>query len=133
MSTNRQGRPSGFVALLSAVIISAALLVLAISGNLAGFYHRFNVLDREEKAESFALAEACASVALLQLGENPDWAGNATSTVGSDECYIGPVSHSGTEALFETRGVYHHAYTTLQITFDTQTLSVVAWKEVPIF
>ena len=122
----------GFIALMSAIIISAALMVAALGGSLVGFYQRDTVLDAELKEHSAALADACANEALLQLASNPNWPGTITLPVGDDACAVGPVSLSAGQALFQARGVYRHSYTNLQITFDTQNLIVISWQEVPV-
>lgn len=65
-------RHRGFIALMSAVIISAVLLLVVISVGLTGFFSRSNVLDSELKSRSRAVAEACLEQALLLITNDPD-------------------------------------------------------------
>lgn len=120
----------GFIALMSAIIISAVLLVLAVTGSLTGYYSRTNALDSEYKEKSLALAEACASQALIELVRDSAYAGDSTTTVATGElCYIGTVSGT-TQKTFRTRGIYQNAYTNLEVGVSAQNLAIVAYREV---
>ena len=124
-------QPQGFIALMSAIIISAILLVAIISGSLTQFYSRFNVLDQEFKERSSSLADACAQSLLLQLTYSTSYNGG-TITVGSDTCTIlAPVNPLGNPRTFPIQAVYHNTYTDLLVTVDVSTLVVSSWNEVP--
>ena len=118
----------GFIALISAIIISAILLLVATTGSLSGFYSRFNILDAELKERSVALAEACADHALLRLANDITYTGNETVVVGAQSCTIGTVSGSS-QKTFKTQGIFKNFYTNLQITVDVTTLAVISWQE----
>lgn len=60
----------GFIALISVVIISFVLLLVATTLGLKGFFSRFNVLDSENKAKSAGLANGCIEAARLKLANN---------------------------------------------------------------
>ena len=62
-------RNKGFVALMSAIIISVILLLIITNLSLTAFYSRSDVLDSELKDRSSALAEACVDTAILKLVE----------------------------------------------------------------
>ena len=123
----------GFIALISAIIISTVLLLVATTASLTGFYGRSNILDSEFKTKSETLAEACVEITLLELANNPLYLGNATSTVGSEKCYVGVVSTSGGQKTFKTQGIYGNFYTNLEITVNTGDLAVISWVENPVF
>ncbi len=126
-------KQKGFVALVTAVFISASLLIVVTTLSLSGFYSRYNVLDSEFKEQSLALADGCADIALVNIAINSAYLGNATSTIGGSECYVGSVSMSGSNKIFRTRGIYKNTYTNLEVTVNSSTLAVVSWKEIPIF
>ena len=126
----------GFIALMSAVVISVVLLLLATAGSLTGFYSRANILDSEYKEKSAALAEACVDQALLELVNDPSWEGDATSTIGSEQCYVGQVQNNtpiSGQKTFKTRSISHNAYTNLEVVVNATTLSLVSFKEWPTF
>lgn len=121
---------------MSAIIISAVLLIIVTGGSLSGFFSRVNSLNGELKEKSAALADACASQALLELANDPSYDGNATTTLSSgDLCRIGPVSTLSGPARyrFRTRAYVEHAYTALEVTASQSDLEVTTYEEIPQF
>ncbi|TSC68739.1 MAG: hypothetical protein G01um101456_521 [Parcubacteria group bacterium Gr01-1014_56] len=123
-------QPRGFIALISASIISAILLLVATTASLSGFYSRFNILDAELKERSVALAEACVDHAFLQLARDSNYIGNEMVLVGAQPCTIGAVTGS-TQKTFKTQGIFNNFYTNFSITVDPATLTVLSWQEIP--
>ena len=130
----------GFIALMSAIVISVLLLAITLTLGLTGFFGRFNVLDSESKERSIALAEACGDSAILKLSQNvsyiPSPAFNfATQTggenvmVNSDKCVIVSVDTSGTLKTIKTQAVINKAYTNLRIIIDTSAFTIQSWDE----
>jgi len=64
MIINKQ---QGFVALLSVIIISFVLVLVATTLSFTGYFTRFNILDSESKKRSESLADACIEQARLEL------------------------------------------------------------------
>ncbi len=60
----------GFIALISAIVISTILLGLAITAGSSTFSTRFDALNGEYKRVSLGLAESCIHAALLNIGQN---------------------------------------------------------------
>jgi hypothetical protein len=79
----------GYVALISAIIISFVMSGLAVSANLAAFWARSNSLYREYKMISKNRAEACADSALLSIAQDQDYRGDESITASG--CRILPV------------------------------------------
>jgi len=130
--------PRGFIALTSALVISAVLLVLITGASLSGFYTRMNALRDEYKEKSYALALACATETLLALAGNPSYAGSATTTVTSGGvCYTGPVTKTGffpsQTYTFRTRSYLGNSYTSFSVVANASDLSVESMSEVPSF
>jgi hypothetical protein len=117
-------QPRGFIALISAIIISAVLLVLVLTGSLTGWYSRFNILDAESKDRSSALADACVDTLLLQLTNGESVGG--TVSVGTDECEVLTSS-----SPYKVQAVYNDSYTNLIVAVDPSTLLLTSWQEVP--
>ena len=76
----------GFVALITAIILSLILIVITVTLNQSGFFTRSILVDSENKERSVGLAEACVDVAILRLANDPTYAGGAPSVnVGTGE------------------------------------------------
>jgi hypothetical protein len=151
----------GFIALMSALVISAVMLLIATGGSLAGFYTRVTSVDAESKERSFFLAESCVDQTLLSLANNPSYAGNATTTVSGSTngaCFTGPIIRktSGGESqndggdgegeeggetgggstdtyVFRTRGIYQNSYSSLEVTAKVSDLTILSSTQVPVF
>lgn len=132
----REKKQNGFIALITAIILSFILITVAVSLNQTGFFARSAVSDAEYKARSAALAEACFNQALLALTENPAYGGNETVAVDTDSCAIRPILF-GTPALgqitIETRALFNDATTDLRIVIKASDHSIISWEEVPNF
>lgn len=111
----------GFIALMSAVIMSSAMLALAAAVAGIAFWSRFDALDYENKAISAALAESCAQTALLELAKNYGYgstipvAGIQVVVEAGKTCKICAVGAENPYKII-IRAVYKNAYTNLKIT-----------------
>lgn len=130
----------GFVALITAIVLSVILMTVTVSLNQVGFLARSEVLDSEYKDRSSALAEACVDTALLKLANDPAYTVTTPTsvTVGSDTCSIDSVGTVGTQIAINTSAVFplpsitsQGAFTRLQIVVNSSDLTVVSWNEVP--
>lgn len=87
---NKRG---GYVALISAVVITFVLTGLAYMVARSGFFSRFDSLNAEYKRVSKGLAESCANQALLKLAQDPKCTDcDSTIHVGDKECNIDSVN-----------------------------------------
>jgi len=129
----------GFMALMSAIIISAILLLIAVSLSTTSFYDRSNILDFELKEKSSALAEACTDTAILRLTKNlsyvPSPPFNFTTQTGgepiivdSDQCTIVSVDTFGSH-IIKTQAIFNNAYTNLRVIINPATFAVQSWEE----
>ena len=129
-------KESGFVALVTATVLSFVLILVAVTLNQSGFFTRRALLDSEYKERSAALAEACADNALLRLAANPSYAGNELISIDGDNCQIRPIQQdvpAAGQITVEARAFFQEATTNLRIVVNTLDLSVVSWNEVPSF
>jgi hypothetical protein len=121
----------GFMALISAIIISIILLLIASSLNLTSFYNRSDILDSELKEKSSALAEACVDVAILKLANNQNYNPlNEIVSVETDNCIIQSVTSSNSQKIINIKADYNHYVTNLKIIIDSSDLHVVSWEEI---
>lgn len=119
----------GYIAFTSAVVISASLLLLATAGSVRGWYVRSNVLDREFKLHSEALADACVEHALLWLAKDPIFTGPATTTFEGGVCMVDAIVTTGLQKQFTVRATYQTAHTNLRVVIDNK-FQVISLEEV---
>ena|SRR3989338_4690068 len=125
MNAFKLKKKQGFVALISASILSAVLLLIATSLSSASFYGRSNILDAELKEKSTALADACVEVAILNLMKNPVYVGEVY--VGNDKCVIESVSPGNVKTIM-VRADYGDYITKLEVKVDRD-MSIISYEE----
>lgn len=129
-------RPSGFVALISVLIISAICLLIG-SGLLLRAIDEGNiaiVADQASRAE--AAATFCAEEALIQLQQNKFYTGNVTVTTnGGDTCRIRLIVKSGNSYSLQTTSTVMGATRKLNISITTLKphMKISSWQDVAEF
>lgn len=124
---------NGFAALMSVIILSVILLLIATTLSMTGFAGRLNILDSEYKERSLVLAEACVDMAILRLTQNPTYLGNESVSVGGDTCNIRNFDPNPDPITIETKSTFQKAVTNLRVVVVKSDLSVISWQEVPNF
>ena len=135
--TNPEG---GYIALISAIIISVLLLAITFTLSFTAFYSRFNVLDSEFKKVSSALAEACVNSAMLRIANDSSYTLSVEDELTFDppantkKCKIISVS-SGLSKTIKTQASYRKAYTDLQVqvTYTGTDVVINSWTELAHF
>lgn len=124
----------GFVALISAIILMAILLVMVFAISSAGFFLRFNVLDNESKKTTLALAEACVGQAMMDLANGT--ASAKTVAVGSGSCKICTNPSGSNPKTILARAAnkegqsYSYSNVTAVVTQDAfNTFTINSWSE----
>lgn len=114
---------NGFIALISTVIISAILLAAAVSASRASFWARFDLLARENKKISAAMAEGCVQAALLKIAKNEN-----INVPG--ECANVEISESNPHIII-ARANWKNSYTNLKVTAKlvNDELEISDWRE----
>lgn len=72
MKKNFSKDQAGYVALISAILVSAVMMALAVSVSRAAFWGRFDALARENKIIAGEMAKGCASQALLKVSRGEE-------------------------------------------------------------
>lgn len=130
---------SGYIALISAILISVSLLTLVIAVSFEGFYSRFSVLESEQKEISAYLAESCVNTAILKIAQDKNYSGNEDIRVGKLGCRIFSVYEFDNnnpfppDYIIEAQGTSSDAYTNLEVQIEPSDSSIVSWTEVPSF
>ena len=128
---NRKNLQSGYIALISVIIMSALLLTITVALSSANYFSRYNILENEYKQRSSDLAEACVNYARGQLAGNVTVAANTVVPVGTDSCKIVSVNND----IIIVQGAYPHSgpdisYTNLKVTLNGN-LTLNSWQETP--
>lgn len=122
---------SGFVALISAIIISVILLLIVVDVGLIGFYGRSNILEFELKERSFTLAESCVDGALLKLANNSNYTGGEVIMISSvDTCVINIFNPVADPVVITTQAIFQNATTHLKIKVHKSDLSSISFEEI---
>lgn len=119
----------GFIALISAVIITTVLLTFVVSVGASGFFTRFTILGSEFKEISQAVAEGCAHTAILKKSQDSSYGGNETIKIDGKDCNIENVTSSNAQV----QGVYKNSYTNYVVQFNSSTFDIINWQEVGNF
>ena len=125
MSPNPQ---RGFIALTSAILIAAVLLIVCIQLSAQSFYTRSNLLTYSFQLESMRLAQQCTDYIRQQLSDDALYMGGEVVLGGA--CTIS-TSAGGDPRTFTLTTVHHHAYTTWRVTISLATLDVNERIDVP--
>lgn len=132
---NNYDKQSGFVALISVIIIALVLTTVTFSLSFSGFISRFNIFDAENKEVSIGLAEACVDTAMLKLEQTLTYIGNEVITIGAGkQCMIRTINPNVDPVTIETQAEYNKSFTNLRIKVKQPPgVTVSSWEELPHF
>lgn len=125
----------GYVLLISAIMVSAALLTVALTASLGSFYLRSNESDFINKRQSFFLALSCLDKARLNLAQGPGNPLIANVAVADKNCQINSINLDQPavgQISIVCSGTVNKATTILQFIIDGQDLSLISWKELKL-
>lgn len=130
----------GYVALISAILISVSLLTLVVAVSFEGYFSRYSVLESEQKEMSDYLAESCFNRAVLELAQDEDFDESPAVeiTIGESSCTIVDITNGTfpSNRVIQVQGVNGNAYTNYEIEIDLDSLpdtDIIAWTEVASF
>ena len=131
---------SGYIALISIIIIAVLLIAVSVVVSFGGFFTRFSILENEYKEISIGLAEACGDVAITKLAEDWSYPGDEIVSIVSNNCQIFPIqSPSSEERIIRTQAIYQKSYTNLEIKISKSevsglpTINIESWQELAKF
>ncbi|MES3005822.1 MAG: hypothetical protein V4664_02650 [Patescibacteria group bacterium] len=120
---------TGFIALITTIIISIILLTIITGVSAMSFGLRFNILNSELKTKSTRLAEACAETAILNLVQNSSYGGRETIFVKGSPCYICQVDTLGVNKVIYTQASSSNMYSNLKVQIEPTSGRVISWLE----
>lgn len=127
-----RGNSSGYLALLSMIIISALLLSATLSLSQLSLTQRVLTLDAEYKLQANSLASACVHLGIIvtTTKQRPVITTPQYYPVQGDSCTILSLTHSGTVATIKTSGVRKDIVTNYYVTVNNTTGKVLSAEEV---
>ncbi len=129
-------KENGFIALVSAIIMSAAILIIITALSLNGFYDRGNILDSELKERSLSHAEACIDYGIFLISTNVVHLSTTSMPVGQYQCALGPIPgptpYSGVK-IFYTQASTSNYFTTLKVSVDSGTFETTSYEEITTY
>jgi len=126
------GRESGYVALLTVLIVGAAATAIALVLLASGTDSQRSTLIEQQSKQARAQAIACAEEALQQVHDNVAFSGSNTLTLGQGTCtYTVTVTAPSTRSIFAT-GTVNNVVKKVQTyaTINTSSISITSWQEV---
>ena len=136
MSNDKLKNQKGYIALISVLIITGAVLFIAINTSLFGISEAGMGLQKSQSSEAFYLAILCAEDALMSLKENLDYYGEETLTIGQGNCTILQVKGSGNkDRVVETTGTIYNQTRKIKIEIGRvdPKMEIDSWREVVDF
>jgi hypothetical protein len=126
--------PRGYIAVVSALIISTLLTVLVFATGTDAFLARYDVLDYENHLQARHFALSCLYAGLFSISVDPSYhvssAGiSITTEYPAHSCRITNVSISRTEATITATAIVRATQATLVGIIDLNHHQLVSWKE----
>ena len=113
----------GYIAIITAIILSLVMLIIATTLGSSAFFTRFNNLDFYFKKTSYTIGRSCLDRALLKLALNSSYAGNETYNIDSYSCSILTIENVGVDKVIKSKTQVNNANTNLKLTVNAATLS----------
>lgn len=125
-------KQSGYVALISVLIIGAVSVTVATTLLIAGAdAQRENVL-RQQSLKARHAAAACVDEALQQIHDNTTFTGTASLTVGDASCSYTVTNTGSSTRTIDASSTNGSAIRKIQayVTIGASSLSISSWQEV---
>lgn len=127
MSCINKKRNSGYIALISAIIMTTILILVSITTSHSSFLGRFDSQVLEYKDKSYNLASGCLDHAKLKLAQG-SYAGNETIAIGVNTCSIGLILNESGNTVITSTATIGNTITNLRLVVNS-TLNLVSLKE----
>lgn len=126
---------TGFITLISVVIISAVGIAIALSIVLLGVGSSRTSFAVEQSNQSKALANACAEEALQQIKDLTSYTGSGNLTLGQGTCSYTVTSQGGQNRTIVATGTVGTILRKVKIVINniTPAISVTSWQELDNF
>lgn len=121
----------GYIAIMTSIILSLMMMLVAISLGSANLFTRLNVVDFGNKQLSYFIARSCLNDALFKLADSPSYTGNETLMISDRTCVLSTITVSGSDKIIQAKAIISGSTTNLKLTVNATTLSTVSLEELP--
>ena len=123
---------SGYVALLSVLIIGAAALAIGVVLLLTSTDSQRNTLTSQQSKQARSLAIACGQEALVVIHDNTGYTGTGNLTLGQGSCSYTVTSTGATTRTIDVTANVSNITRKAQIyvTIGALNISISSWKEI---
>ena len=125
---HRKKNQEGFLVLLSVIILSVVLLLIAQQLSTSGYFQGEGALDFEQKELSYFTAFSCIDRAWYKMTQDLDYAGGETLQIGDQSCTISALAASGTDTIIRASATAGGSTTKLKMVVN-QYLAFVSFTE----
>lgn len=124
---------AGYIAVISAVIITAIVLAVALVFSSSNFLGRFDALFLEQKDIARGVAEGCLAYAKLKLAESLSYGGNESKSIGPYSCAILPVESAPGQKIIKATAAVLNRVSNLKLVVSDSTLEAISFEELAAF
>ena len=125
-------KKSGFIALVTILIIFAISLLIGVNLNLLAVGEAKMGLKKIQSSQAYYLANLCAEEALMKLKESTNYPGDETIKIEDGECQILPIEGNWT---IKVVGQFRNQVKKVKIVVEQVNPEMVikSWEQVPDF
>jgi hypothetical protein len=126
---------NGYIALTSILIISAIVLLIALSAGLLSISELNMGLEKNQSAEAYYLASACAEQGLQEIRNSDSFTGTGSLSLENGDCSYDVSQTGGEKRTIEASGIVNNIIRKIKISLDTinPNINITSWQEVPDF
>jgi len=125
-------RQSGYIVLMSVLVISAVFFAAVFASAASSYYLQSNSLDWESRQRSFFLAWSCLQMARLRIIQNPNAPEAGDVAVGGNTCRILSIAlniPAAGQITIKSQAVINNAAANLQMVVSAADLSLISWED----
>lgn len=126
-----RSNPSGYVTLLSVLVVGAVGLAISISLVLLGTASSLSSFTMEQSNQAKGLANACSEAALQQIHDNTAYTGTAGLTLGQGTCSYTVTNTGGTTRTVAASGTVGTIVrrVTILVSSLSPLITLTSWQE----
>jgi hypothetical protein len=122
----------GYIAVISAVIISSIVIVIALVFSSSNFLGRFDSQNVEMKEVGEGVAKGCLEYARLKLAQGA-YSGNELKSIGDYTCRILPIETASGEYIIKATSTVSNKETKLKLRISSVDFQTISLEEVNSF
>lgn len=125
----------GYIALISILIISATVVLIATSASLFSIGEADMGLEQNQSWEAYYLATACAEEALQQIENSDKFSGSGNLSLGQGNCTYMVTKLTKQNRIITASGTVGNISRKIKITIDKikPNINITSWQEVADF